>query len=97
MYSIMMKSIQTLWYVIPAIASENSSQNIHHTREAGSRLVRRGYLIFKEKKNTTVSVQVSRGNVVRLQHEQRMLTSMITSWRRGLKETNNFQIRITSS
>jgi hypothetical protein len=36
--SIMMKSIQTLWYVIPAIASEYPSEYIHHTREAGSRL-----------------------------------------------------------
>jgi len=35
----MMKSIQTLWYVIPAIASEYPSQYIHHTREAGSRLM----------------------------------------------------------
>ena len=34
----MMKSIQTLWYVIPAIASEYASEYIHHTREAGSRL-----------------------------------------------------------
>ena len=34
-----MKSIQTLWYVIPTIASENPSQNIHHTSEAVSRLL----------------------------------------------------------
>jgi hypothetical protein len=44
--SIMMKSIQTLWYVIPAIASENPSENIHHTREAGSRLVGMGYALY---------------------------------------------------
>ena len=39
--SIMMKSIQTLWYVIPAIASEYPSEYIHHTKEAGSRLEQR--------------------------------------------------------
>ena len=41
-YSIIMKSIQTLWY---AIASKIPSQYIHHTREAGLRLtVRLEYL-----------------------------------------------------
>jgi hypothetical protein len=46
--SIMMKSIQTLWYVIPAIASEYPSEYIHHTREAGSRLVLARVILVKD-------------------------------------------------
>ena len=43
------------WYVIPAIASENSSENIHHTREAGSRLLamRLGYIGYKQRAKLT--------------------------------------------
>jgi len=46
--SIMMKSIQTLWYVIPAIASEYPSQYIHHTREAGSRLTKPNQIYVRQ-------------------------------------------------
>ena len=44
------EAIVRYWYVIPAIASENPSQYIHHTREAGSRLS------VTRRKNNTASL-----------------------------------------
>jgi hypothetical protein len=45
-----MKSIQTLWYVILAIASKYPSQYIHHIREAGLRLNERSKAMMPKDK-----------------------------------------------